>query len=509
MSPTIRPTVSEQSQLFVTHVLTDIAPDRPAPLSVKSRGSQISCCTPMATSTLRSVSTPIRTHPKGELEPIPQGGLTGRTEASETSHSSSFTTAKSSYRSMGDVFGAAQNIDQTHHNWFTDRLQNSEDRRYGTLGRYMYRKPGSPVPGPYQLDASDVASKSSYGTCTSLKHKSKNRADTSVPCDGGIIGDESFDALESYVGSDDEEQGSILESTSNLSYEGATTPYRFAVRAPTSQPPMAGPVPKPSQRLTSAEARRKTQVPNLVTQAVNFHRPLPLRSYESEAIMFPTAGAQAFPGRNRSKSVTSVIASRRSTTEPMAAPYVPDSVHARNSLEDIAREFYERNSSCIKITEQINQEAASTSQRSSSASTLAAFPIPPMHNPVGQLPMLVSRAVSSPRSLRSTASQHQVASASLDDTYRAIVKVAMDAVLRRTRRQGKALSAVDWDSLTSFERAWREMNAVLLTTIYGRTDAVLSKTDIDYIDHVADVLRNESGNANSADWIGDMFEADA
>ena len=163
----------------------------------------------------------------------------------------------------------------------------------------------------------------------------------------------------------------------------------------------------------------------------------------------------------------------------------------------------------MKILEQGNREATSISKRSSSELTPAAFPIPPMENPVGQLPMLVPRAVLSPQSLRTTTSQHPVASASLDDTYRAIIKVAMDAVLQRTRRQGKGLSTVDWDSLTSFERSWREMNAVLLMTIYGRTDAVLTKTDIDYIDHVAEVLRSESGNADSMDWIRHMFDADA
>lgn len=487
---------------------TDVAPDRPAPLSVKSRGSQISYCTPMATSILRSVSTPIRTQPKGELDPLPQGHLTDRPEETGNPHLFSFAATKSSCRSTGDVFGTAQNTGQAHHNPFTDKLKNSEDRCYGTPGRSMYRDIGSQALGPYQLDASEVASESSYGTFTSLKHKNKSRASTGAPYDGDIIGDESFDALESYIGSDDEEQGSLFESASNISNEDAPTRYQSAVQSSPSQPTMAGPVPRPPQRRAAAEARRKTQAPNLPAQAVNFHRPLPLRSYESEATMFPTAGAQVFPGRNRSKSVTSVIASRRSTTEPMAAPVVRDSVEARNSLEEIERDFHERNNSYLKTSEQVNRQAASISQRSSSASTLAAFPIPPMDNPVGQLPMLVSRAVSSPHSLRTTTSQHPVASASLDDTYRAIVKVAMDAVLQRTRKQGKGLSSVDWDSLTSFERAWREINAVLLMTIYGRTDAVLTKTDIDYVDRVAEVLRDGSADVDSVDWIRHIFKAD-
>jgi hypothetical protein len=510
MLQTTHRTVSATFLLFVTSLeLTIIAPDRPTPLSVKSRGSQISNSTPMPAGILRSVSTPIRNPPKGDLEALTHEGSAAKTRGTEALGFLSFTPAKGSCRSTGDVFGAAHGTFQNQHNSFADRLQSSDDRRYGTPGRYMYRDSGGHALGPYHLDTSDIASESSYGTFTSLKRKNRNRSSTNIPCDGGIIRDESFDALESYIGSEDEEQGFILESASNISEEEAPTQYQFAIKPPLSQPIIAGPVPRSSERYAVAEARRKTQVPNLSAQAVNFHRPPPLRSYEGEATMFPTAGAQAHSGHNRSKSVTSIVASRRPATETMAAPHTTDSRSARNSLDEIERESYERKDSHTKISEQVDREVASVSQRSSSASTLAAFPIPPMENPVGQLPMLVSRAVSSPQSLRSTASQHPVASASLEDTYRAIIEVAMDAVLKRTRDRGEGLQVVDWDNMTSFERAWREMNALLLVTIYGRTDVFLEETDITYVDRVAEVLRNEASDFKSMDWVRRMFEADA
>lgn len=462
----------------------------------------------MPSSILRSVSTPIRTQPKGDLEPLPQRGSTVKTGGTEALDLLSFTAVKGSCRSTGDVFGAAHSTNQSHHNSFIDRLQSTEDRRYGTPGKYMYRDSGGHALGPYQLDASDIASESSYGTFTSLVRKNKNQASTGVSFDGGIIGDESFDALESYIGSEDEGEGSILESASNISEEEGPTQYQFAAQVPPSQPVIAGPVPRCSERRAAAEARRKTQAPGLSAQAVNFHRPLPLRSYESEATMFPTAGAQANSGHNRSKSVTSIIASRRPATETMALTSLTGSTQARNSLDDIEREFYERNNSHTKISEQVDRDVASVSQRSSSASTLAAFPIPPMNNPVGELPMLVSRAASSPQSLRTTPSQHPVASASLEDTYRAIVKYSMAGVLQRTRVRGEGLRAVDWDKLTSFERAWREMNKLLLETIYGRNDVILDETDVTYIDCIARELRNESSNLETTDWVRRMFEAD-
>ncbi|KAF3037948.1 hypothetical protein E8E12_005354 [Didymella heteroderae] len=464
-------------------------PDRPAPLSVKSRGSQISNSTPISTNILRSVSAPIRTQPQSDLRPLPQRDSTVKTGGTEAL-GLSVTAAKDSCRNRGGVFGAAHQRDSNRHNHFIDKLQSSEYRRYGTPGKYMYPDSDGRSLGPYQLDASDIASESSDGTFKSLRRKNRNQPSTGTSYDVGIIGYESFDALDSYIGSEDEEKGSILESASNTSEE-APTPYQFAVQQSPSKSIIAGPVPSPSEHRAAADARRNTQPPSISAQGVNFHRPLPLRSYESEAIMFPTADAQTNSSIRRSKSVTSIIASRRPAIETMAVPCVTNSLQARDSFE-----------------EQVDQEAASFSQRSSSASTLAAFPIPPMDNPVGQLPMLVSRAVSSPHSLRTTRSQHPVASASLEDTYRAIVQVAMDAVLQRTRSQAKGLPPVDWNRLTSFERAWREMNALLLVTIYGRTDAVLTETDIDYIDRVAEVLRNESADTESTNWVRRMFEAE-
>lgn len=508
MSPTIHPIVSKPSHFSFTCILIDVAPDRPAPLSVKSRGSQIRHCTPTATSILRSVSTPICTQTRSNSEQVPQRDLKGKTHATKPSHLFPFATAESSSRSTGDVFSAAHTTEQLNRNPFTEKLQNSEDRQYGTTGRYVYRDSGGEVLGPYQLDASDVASESSYGTFTSPENIGKNQARTDAPCYGGIIRDESFDALESYIGSEDEEQGSVLDSVPDIIEENMATEYQSTSQVPSSQPSMAGPVPRESQRHAAAEAHRKTQAPNLTAQAFKFHHPLPLRSYESEAIKLSNAGVQACSGHNRSKSVSSVIASRRSTTEPIAAPHVPDFAKVRNSPEDIEQGFYERSNPYAKISEQVDTQAASRSQHSSSASTLAAFPIPPMDNPVGQLPMLISRAISSPQSLHTAISQQSAVSASVDDTYRAIVKVAMDAVLHRTRKQGKGLSIIDWDGLTSFERAWREMNAVLLIAIYGRKDVVLTEADIDYIDRVAEVLRNESGNVDSKDWVRRMFEVD-
>lgn len=432
--------------------------------------------------------------------------MVGESEALSLMTSS---TTRVSPQATGDIFDAAQGKIHDHSNPFTDRLNQSKEVHHGSNEHYLHNNAGgNHIVGPFQLDASDAASESSYGTFSNLVRKNKVRASTDMPYDGGIIGDDSFDALESYVDTEDEDVCSLLESASTNSDKEVETQYQFAAQAFPLQPVITKPAPTSSQRHAIAEARRKSPSSNRASTAINFHRPLPLRSYESEASMFPTAGAQAKSGRNRAKSVTSIIASKRPATETMPPPAFPglSSSQARSSTDYGKQNEYKTDDSHTKVSENVDQHSVSISQRSSRASTLAAFPIPPMDNPVGELPMLISRATSSPRGLHTIPSQHRLVSASLDDTYRAITKVNMVALLQRTRARGEQLHIVEWDKLTSFERAWREMNEVLLVTVYGRKDVVLADTDVAYIDCVARELCNVSDVPD--DWIRCLFEVD-
>lgn len=483
-----------------------IAPDRPAPLSVRSRGSLASKMSPLPNTILRSVSTPIRTQPKEDHMPLPHARSITMARGDNTLSPASTNVAKDL---ASEVFESIHGRGGKHSNLFFEELANSDDRHRGSSDWYAYNNADEDhLRGPFQLDASDVASESSYGTFSSLMRGDKGRASSGVTYEGGCIGNDSFDALESYVGSEDEDDCSLLESASVISEQEACTQYQFAVQSPISNTIVAGPAPTSSQRRAAVDARSKSQVPSFVTPAMNFHRPLPLRSYESEATMFPTAGAQASSGRNRAKSVTSIIASRRHATELMRIPSQPGSSQNSDSPTSIAQEDYERDDSNTKISEQVDRYGLSVSQRSSNASTLAAFPIPSMDNPVGELPMLISRATSSPQTLHSTPSQQPVVSTSVGDAYRAITKFHMVATLQRTRNRGKQLQIIEWDKLSSFEQAWRVVNDLLLVTIYGRNDVFLSETDVAYVDCIARDLRGASGQDVPADWIRRIFEGD-
>ena len=413
---------------------------------------------------------------------------------------------KDSVRSVGDIFGTVQGHENAHTNSFTDRLNSSEDRRHGTSEQYIYNSDDHNHRGHYQLDASDVASESSCGTFSSLIRKNNTRGSIGSAYNGDIIRENSFDALESYVGTEDEDQCSLLESVSTTSEHQTQTQYQFAVQPPAPQPVITGPAPTPLQRRATAEARRKSQAPDENSPAINFHRPLPLRSYESEATIFPIAGTQVYPSRTRARSVTSIAASSRHATETMSLPPLPCSSQIRSSPIGSCPSGFDRDNSHTKISERVDQYVGSISHRSSSASTLAAFPIPPMNNPVGELPMLVSRVASSTQALQTTSSQRPLSSVSLDDTYRAITKVNIIALLQRTRARGEGLQNIEWDKLSSFERAWREMNDILLVTVYGRKDVVLDETDVAYIDCIARELRSGSNEDISPNWIRRIFE---
>jgi hypothetical protein len=132
--------------------------------------------------------------------------------------------------------------------------------------------------------------------------------------------------------------------------------------------------------------------------------------------------------------------------------------------------------------------------RTSMATTLAEFPVPPMQNPVGALPMLVARAA--------VAEERAAPVGALVDAYRTAI-VAGDAVraaLDQTRARGQQLPAADWENMSAFERSWRISNEELLNAIYGRSDSWLSPADVAYVD----TLAREMGDATPG-WVLKLF----
>ncbi|KAJ4316707.1 hypothetical protein N0V94_005320 [Neodidymelliopsis sp. IMI 364377] len=378
---------------------------------------------------------------------------------------------------------------------------------YSGNKEHMYSAFGDHQSAPFQLDVSDIASESSHDTFNGRVKKRESHTHVDGYHEGGFIGDDSFHALESYVGSDDEDERSLLESVSTVSEHEYQTHYEYANQSNDLRAVENDPTTQTGYR-TNTRACRKSHFVSPVSQPINFHRPLPLRSYESEATMFPTAGAQAKSSCDRSQSVTSVVASRRPATETMPLPSLPQSNRAQKVRVEGNHPESCREDSHTKIFEQVEHQGL-LSQRSSSASTLAAFPIPPMNNPVGELPMLLSRVTSPPEGMDEATSHSVATSISHEDIYRAITTVNMASLLQRTRARGDQLQVIDWAKLSSFERAWREMNEIFISTIYGRKDVVLTDEDVEYIDCVVRVLRSGHDDIASSNWVRRMFERTA
>ena len=98
--------------------------------------------------------------------------------------------------------------------------------------------------------------------------------------------------------------------------------------------------------------------------------------------------------------------------------------------------------------------------------------------------------------LKSTSTTPSVA-----ETYRAMTKVHMIGLLKRTRSRGAQLPSVDWQSLSIPERVWREENSTILMSIYGRQDMVLNNHDIEYVNCVAQELRCDGDGISSNEWV--------
>jgi hypothetical protein len=122
------------------------------------------------------------------------------------------------------------------------------------------------------------------------------------------------------------------------------------------------------------------------------------------------------------------------------------------------------------------------------AMRLANFPPPPVVNPVNSLPMLISRATNPFHPSTSTSN----------------LAIHIRSVLSDTRARGDQLPLEDWNTMSPFERSWREVNEELLIWIYGRQDTWLSPEDVESVDCVAREVR-----ANVGHWVVGVLREEA
>lgn len=284
-----------------------------------------------------------------------------------------------------------------------------------------------------------------------------------------LFGNESEDNIDFDTIQDDAsgsaDEVSVLETDSNPS---SPPQYQFAFPLPPSSSNnfVPKPAPTPAQRRAAARARNAARPPNLVTVS-GFHRPLPLRSYESEAFLFPTTRLQG--GEN---------AHRRSTTatSPIRGRHA---LHI-GGLDEMTRRIGPSN---FRVREP---------SRNTSAASFTSLP----RNST-QSSMLLSRTFIDAETL---------ASNPLGDVYRSVTEAYMRESLDRTRERGAQLPTVQLASLPPFEITWRDVNEQLLVAIYGRKNVALTVADVHFVDRIAREMREGVGTISGYEWVGQLFQ---
>ncbi|KAH7086009.1 hypothetical protein BKA63DRAFT_30819 [Paraphoma chrysanthemicola] len=333
---------------------------------------------------------------------------------------------------------------------------------------------------------------------------------------------------------------SSLETASNESFHGSQTLYSYSPVTPASPTSEPQATIQDARQPADIHARLRIRVPSPLTNAPRFHRPLPLRNYESEAHLYPTSQAQGMSDHNRAISAGSMLhnsrpsssssrdARRRPLPMQLANIHVPPSLtrdaqhispaqphtairhsHSFSADESTGIEESAENERPVEAEDQDDRSSTSTyetyqSTSLSEALTLADFPIPPMQNPVGQLPMTTIRVLTRLDAAVNTGDINTSSTtAALATAYRTVAAdiARLRDLLGQTRARGETLESVDWQTLSPFERAWREVNEDLLISIYGRQDTELTALDVEYVDLIARELRESA----SARWVHEVF----
>ncbi|KAF1851441.1 uncharacterized protein K460DRAFT_391713 [Cucurbitaria berberidis CBS 394.84] len=482
-------------------------PDRPAPLSLGSRSSRESSATPTTTNLSRSFSSPARNIHSKTLIPLPlaQNTAINQTTSLYPLLANSARSPRQTDREAGtdDVFGIVDGgvLRQGDR---SDDMQavRRENSRNGSR-RYASRQPyNQHIPGPYELDALENTSTASHEADeTQRMNRDASIGVSSEGEEDHILQDGTSDGVWPDSGLDD--KISLLETASTVSDTDSPNRYSYTLSAPPPDTVIAESAPTPSSPRTAVQSQHKIKHP--------------LLSYESEAHIHPASGVQSGSHDNRGNPTHTkpmrCSRPRPSTVDPLPfgqaipLPPRPGLITAQVNYRPSRPVTKATSGSCLsthiepfgkaQVRKDVTEpHANSTSQDISMASMLAAFPIPPMESPVGELPMTISRATAY--------SELATGSTSVAETYRSTTKAQITELLHRTRRQGAQLPVLDWNDLSTFEQAWREVNEQLLVSIYGRKDTVLTSQDVQYVDCISRELR---GGTYSHTWVRDLFQA--
>lgn len=354
-------------------------------------------------------------------------------------------------------------------------------------------------------DITDQSPLDQIAPCTESNH-------TKV-CDGGYVEEGSLDVMQLYAESDDGR--SILESASSTSDHGNHTMYKYATSSPSPRPELELPPLSIMDRSHSNTRRANLHEPRIE----HHHAPL-LRGYRSEAHIgsmpyYSTNDSHSEHIVTRARSKYDIHSRRQAVCHASTIPLTNSTEtgsHNEAKTSTTGKHCDPRSTQLPTYAETSSSSRRYGSQDRPRTMELAAFPIPPMKNPVGVLPMLISRAISPSPATKPTPKTRPRpthTSTSVSEAYRAITKIQMTETLKKTRARGAKLPKVDWDSLSPADQEWRKENKMILISIYGSRDVMLTQHDMDYVNCISQEVRSDGDEVSANEWVLRVFRDDA
>jgi hypothetical protein len=230
--------------------------------------------------------------------------------------------------------------------------------------------------------------------------------------------------------------------------------YTFPSREVSSLPFRPEPFSSNSKRQTAMQTCRERRSPNLAATS-HFHRPLPLRSYESDAYLYPTFRAQAQSRQRRPSSVN-------------ASPVRGGGSGTLGRLDEDETTRRVREDRTVSARPHISMAPSETPTLTDGD----LVPAPP--SPIA-------------------------------DAFKSVTSAFIGQLLQKTREQGAQLPGVRNKSFSIRDTLWRNANGHLIIAIYGRKDIELSQTDRDFVDKIAKEMREGVVIISGYEWVGEMF----
>lgn len=452
---------------------------------------------------MRSVSTPVRNKPPVNLIPLPlpRNSIMFRDTASHPLLSPSTTSARLLRDpSTDDVFGIVKKTNARNGDGVND-VQDVGERpdRNQSKGLSSRKSYNEHIVGHHRLQLSDKSLGASLGAANYVSNDQTNAVPSSKPtADGKGPKDARFPAtgLSAVSGG-----LSTLETASTLNDTDNQLRHSRSPRAPRPKSAIAEIAParhhfRPSVEHGSLPPRG--QGPKTPLPAVIDAQDTSSQGEQKSGIKILSRSNRAVPRTVKPLSFGQAIPlpppSMVFDNLAMLSPRLPTSTEQSRSIEKNPSTTHEDSRASYGHNHLFKARTSSGSQPSAIASTISAFPIPPMHNPVGRLPMSISRTAS--------LAESGASSAPVGDVYRAVAEANIHKLLERTRNHGAQLPSVNFNAIPPFERAWREVNEQLLVTIYGRVDVLLTDEDVQYLDCIS---REFKSGTYASDWVRDIF----